>query len=201
MPEITENLVRALARIASAASYGYHQVRIERRPQYGIGGPEITVYVLGNRSEPQTWRDARLTVAFMLGCIQAAQQTRDDFQLTTEEQSTVDTAAAEVPEDYDQATWWVKYGDTLTRGVIKGVQAGQLTDATMWDARQVAAYLGIDLDSVRRQMSRWSIRRADVEESASGRTVALYPAAAVRETHAARPGRGARTDLTKRPCS
>ncbi|QKN87550.1 hypothetical protein SEA_HFRANCETTE_23 [Streptomyces phage HFrancette] len=66
----------------------------------------------------------------------------------------------------------------------------------LWTRDQVAAYLGIAPDSVRRQMTRWGIQRHDtIRHPESGRALARYPAGQVRARHAARPGSGARTDL------
>lgn len=60
--------------------------------------------------------------------------------------------------------------------------------------QEVAAYLGIEPGSVPRQMSRWGIV-AVPERMPSGRTESRYEAAQVIARAAARPGRGARTDL------
>ncbi|MBQ0974575.1 hypothetical protein KBZ00_26105 [Streptomyces sp. RK31] len=77
------------------------------------------------------------------------------------------------------------------------MQADRLRDLETWDVQQVADYLGINPASVRRQMSRWGIQRAGTGASQAGRMTALYNAAKVRAAHAARPGRGARTDRTQ----
>ncbi|PJE97115.1 hypothetical protein CUT44_14125 [Streptomyces carminius] len=66
-----------------------------------------------------------------------------------------------------------------------------------WTIAQVAAYLGVKEASARGQASRWGITRAHVT-GASGRAEARYDAAEIREAHAARPGRGARTDRRPR---
>ncbi|MFD1832393.1 hypothetical protein ACFSJS_22495 [Streptomyces desertarenae] len=70
----------------------------------------------------------------------------------------------------------------------------ETTGHEWWTAAQVADHLGIQPGSVRRQMSRWGITREYVPSS-NGRPEARYDAAEVRAAHAARPGRGARTDL------
>jgi hypothetical protein len=197
MPEITEDAVRDVARIAGAASYGYNQVHVERRGQYEWEDPEVPIYCLGRGTGSQTWKNPREAVAFLLGCIRAGREERDDFHLTEQDQAIVDTVAAEIPGDDRELQFWEKYGRTNTVGSIHGVQEGRLRDFTLWDAKEVAAHLSIDPDSVRRQLSRWGIQRADTGESESGRMTALYSAAKVRAAHAARPGRGARTDLSE----
>ncbi|MET9097139.1 hypothetical protein ABZX72_34245 [Streptomyces cyaneofuscatus] len=58
---------------------------------------------------------------------------------------------------------------------------------------EVAAYLGIAPVSVSKRMSRWNIDA--VPERRGQRGQARYPAAEVQAKAAARPGRGARTDL------
>ncbi|MEW1867028.1 hypothetical protein AB0420_02320 [Streptomyces caelestis] len=60
----------------------------------------------------------------------------------------------------------------------------------LWDAQQVAEFLGVQPGSVRRQLSRWGIERAGTGTSAAGRITALYRADRVRDAHAGRPGRG-----------
>ncbi|MYW09986.1 hypothetical protein GT034_16740 [Streptomyces sp. SID2563] len=56
----------------------------------------------------------------------------------------------------------------------------------LWTRGEVADYLGIAPDSVRRQLSRRKIRRAGTGESAAGRITALYNADQVRAARAAR---------------
>lgn len=63
-----------------------------------------------------------------------------------------------------------------------------------WTIDQVSDHLGVKPSSARGQMARWRITRMHVT-GASGRAEARYDAAEVRERHANRPGRGARTDL------
>lgn len=197
MPEITESTVLELARISSAATHGYNSIRVERRDQYQWDNPETPIYVRdgGVAGTPQPWTDPSEAAAFLIGCIQAGQETRDDFRLTEQDQALVDTIAAQLPDEGEHL-FWKKYGRTNSIGAIRGVQEGRLQDFEMWDAQQVAAFLGISPDSVRRQMSRWGIQRFGTGQSQAGRMTALYNAAQVREAQASRPGRGARTDLT-----
>ncbi|MFJ4988751.1 hypothetical protein ACIP9H_33745 [Streptomyces sp. NPDC088732] len=68
------------------------------------------------------------------------------------------------------------------------------TDSERWDIGQVAAYLGIKVPSAHGQLSRMGIKRIGVDDTGP-RIRALYDADEVRAAHAARPGRGARTDL------
>lgn len=70
----------------------------------------------------------------------------------------------------------------------------------LWTTQQVADYLGITRDSARKQLSRWGITAAHrYWESVGGygkRNLlhSLFLSTEVRAAHAARPGRGARTD-------
>ncbi|MFF7096428.1 hypothetical protein ACFY9A_29135 [Streptomyces rubradiris] len=67
---------------------------------------------------------------------------------------------------------------------------------TLWTAQQVADYLAITRDAARRQLSRWGITAATYYPiPGSNLRGSLYDADQVRAAHAARPGRGARTDL------
>ncbi|MCF2130098.1 hypothetical protein L1I79_27250 [Strepomyces sp. STD 3.1] len=196
MPEITETTVRELSRISSTATYGYSQIRVERRDQYEWDNPEVPVYVTagGVGGVAQQGTDPCEAAAFLLGSIQAGLEIRDDFHLSTHDQEIVDTAAAQIPDEGD-CEFWRKYGRTQSIGLIRGVQEKRLQDLETWDVQQVATFLEISPDSVRRQMSRWSIPRAGTGQSEAGRMTALYSAAKVRAAHKARPGRGARTDL------
>lgn len=196
MFEITEATVIELGRISSTATYGYHGIQVVRRSEYTWDNPEIPIYthVGGASNLNQTWKDPRMAAAFLVGCIRAGLETRDDFQLTAEDQATVDRAAAAIPNEGDYQ-FWMQYGTTNSIGRIRGVQEGQMQDIEMWDVQQVADHLGIAPASVRRQMSRWEIQRVSTGQSEAGRVTALYNAAKVRSAHAARPGRGARTDL------
>jgi hypothetical protein len=69
------------------------------------------------------------------------------------------------------------------------------TGPELWAISEVAAYLGVQPGSARGTLSRWGIRRVGTGESKAGRITALYNADQVRAAHAARAGRGARTDL------
>lgn len=73
-----------------------------------------------------------------------------------------------------------------------------MTDDTgeLWTIDQVADYLGAaSPDSARRTLSRWGVKAVRYEPGPSGRPMAHWSADAVRAAKAARPGRGARTDL------
>lgn len=67
----------------------------------------------------------------------------------------------------------------------------------LWTIDQVADYLGAaSAKSASRTLSRWGVSAVDyVPHPVSGRPQARYPADAVRDAKAARPGRGSRTDL------
>lgn len=67
--------------------------------------------------------------------------------------------------------------------------------ARLWDAEQVAVFLGIKASSARGQMSRWGVTARTYRRSNGGRPHALYASTDVRAAAANRPGRGARTDL------
>lgn len=70
----------------------------------------------------------------------------------------------------------------------------------MWRAAQAAEYLGLGSEkAARAQLSRWRIPRAYQPGPNGGAPVAYYNADAIRTAHAARPGKGARTDLNDRP--
>jgi hypothetical protein len=64
------------------------------------------------------------------------------------------------------------------------------TTPELWNAEQVAEHCGIAPGSVRRQVTRWGIKRAGTGTSPAGRITALYRADEVRAAHANRPGRG-----------
>ena len=73
-----------------------------------------------------------------------------------------------------------------------------MTDDTgeLWTIDQVVDYLGASSPgSARRTLSRWGVKAVRYEPGPSGRPMARWPADAVRAAKAARPGRGARTDL------
>lgn len=66
----------------------------------------------------------------------------------------------------------------------------------LWSIRDVAAYLGAtSTGSARRTLSRWGVTAIRHEPGPSGRVEARYDPAKVQAAHAARPGRGTRTDL------
>ncbi|MEU3020202.1 hypothetical protein ABZ635_22725 [Nocardiopsis sp. NPDC007018] len=66
----------------------------------------------------------------------------------------------------------------------------------LWSIGQVAQHLGAaSAGSARRTLSRWGVEAADYQRGANNRIQALYEAEQVRAAAAARPGRGARTDL------
>lgn len=66
----------------------------------------------------------------------------------------------------------------------------------VWTIDEVAAFLSASsTGSARKLLSRWGVCARDYRPSPSGRPQARYSAAAVRAAKAARPGRGARTDL------
>lgn len=67
----------------------------------------------------------------------------------------------------------------------------------LWTIDQVADHIGATTTaSARRTLSRWGITAADYRpHPTSRRAQALYDAERIRAAKAARPGRGARTDL------
>jgi predicted transcriptional regulator of viral defense system len=66
----------------------------------------------------------------------------------------------------------------------------------LWTIDDVAAHLGIQPSSARRALSRMGIRAHSFRaHPASHRAQALYDPEQVKAAHAARPGRGTRTDL------
>jgi hypothetical protein len=67
---------------------------------------------------------------------------------------------------------------------------------TLWNRSKVAAYLGIAESSADKQLRRWSIAPVGREPGRTGQN--LYPAAAVRAAHRARPGQGHRSDITRK---
>ena len=65
-----------------------------------------------------------------------------------------------------------------------------------WTIAQVTEFLGAaSPGSARRTLSRWGVRAAAYVAGVRGRPEARYDAQQVRDAHASRPGRGARTDL------
>ncbi|MGP4027294.1 hypothetical protein [Actinomadura sp. 3N407] len=77
--------------------------------------------------------------------------------------------------------------------------AGAQQPAEDWFAEDVAEHLGIAVSGVRTTLKRLGVRPYRHESAPGGGVRAVYAAAAVRAAHAARPGRGARTDLQQRP--
>jgi len=72
----------------------------------------------------------------------------------------------------------------------------------LWDIERVRAFLGAaSTKSASRTLSRWSVKAVTYERGASGRPEARFDAGQVRAAKEARPGRGARTDLRRRPHS
>lgn len=68
----------------------------------------------------------------------------------------------------------------------------------LWSAAEVAEHLGLaSTGSARHTLSRWRIEAAGYRRNEAGRPEAQYDAEEVRAAKNARPGRGARTDLTK----
>lgn len=66
---------------------------------------------------------------------------------------------------------------------------------TLWTIAEVAAHLGIQPSSARGTLSRWGVRAVERRIDDHGRAHSLYDSDEVKAAHAARPGRGARTDL------
>jgi len=67
----------------------------------------------------------------------------------------------------------------------------------LWTIDEVAEHIGASsAKSASKTLSRWGVRAYDYQPSANGRPQARFDAARVREAAAARPGRGARTDLS-----
>lgn len=73
-----------------------------------------------------------------------------------------------------------------------------MTAVELWTAQEVADFLGLaSTGSARRTLSRWGVEAVAYRRSESGRPEARYSAERVQAARAARPGRGARTDLPK----
>ncbi|MFF0052578.1 MULTISPECIES: hypothetical protein [unclassified Streptomyces] len=69
-------------------------------------------------------------------------------------------------------------------------------EPTTWTIAEVAEYIGAaSTDSARRTLSRWGVRATGREPGRGG--ASLYDREQVRTAKAARPGRGARSDLKK----
>lgn len=70
-----------------------------------------------------------------------------------------------------------------------------MTGPELWSVVQVAAYLGVQPGSARGTLSRWGVTAVTYVRGDNGRAEARYDPVQVRQAAAARPGRGARTDL------
>lgn len=69
-------------------------------------------------------------------------------------------------------------------------------DNDLWTIDQVTAYLGAaSTGSARRTLSRWGVQAVARQPGRGGQS--LYDPVEVRRAHAARPGRGTRTDLRR----
>lgn len=96
--------------------------------------------------------------------------------------------AAKLPEG-----WHVLGPDPHTR------VADPEQPADDWYSEDAAAHMGIAVSGVRTTLKRLGVRPYRHEPLPGGGVRAVYSAAAVRAAHAARPGRGARTDLQEQP--
>lgn len=75
-----------------------------------------------------------------------------------------------------------------------------MTDDELWTAGRVAEEIGAtSAGSARRTLSRWGVSAVQHRPGPSGRVQAYYRSGDVRAALAARPGRGARTDLHSDP--
>lgn len=71
------------------------------------------------------------------------------------------------------------------------------SEPELWSIGEVAEHIGASSNgSARKTLSRWGVAAVAYERGPSGRAEARYGADEVRAAHAARPGRGARTDLS-----
>ena len=69
-----------------------------------------------------------------------------------------------------------------------------MAEPEQWTTVEVATHLGVAPESVRNTLSRLGVKAVARQPGRSG--LNLYDAAEVRAAAAARPGRGARTDLS-----
>lgn len=69
----------------------------------------------------------------------------------------------------------------------------------LWTITQVAQHLGVNVKSADKQLRRWGIAAVARQPGRGGSN--LYDSGAVVAAHAGRPGRGARTDLTRKATS
>ena len=101
--------------------------------------------------------------------------------------------AAKIPDG-----WHIIGPDPHTR-VAAPEQPAEDWYAEDWYAEDVAEHMGIAVSGVRTTLKRLGVRPYRHEPLPGGGVRAVYSAAAVRAAHAARPGRGARTDLQEQP--
>lgn len=73
-----------------------------------------------------------------------------------------------------------------------------MPDRELWSIAEVAAHLGVAVPSARGQLSRWGVAAVDYQRGDRGRAEGRYDADEVRAAAAARPGKGARTDLPRK---
>lgn len=66
----------------------------------------------------------------------------------------------------------------------------------LWTTAEVAEYLKVQVKTADKQLRRWGIAPTGRQPGRGGQN--LYPADQVRQRHQARPGPGARTDLTSK---
>ncbi|MET8694668.1 hypothetical protein ABZV65_19245 [Streptomyces bauhiniae] len=125
---ITEETVKAIAAISRTATYGYLTLaRVERRDTHAWDNPEVPFFIDGFPGNVgQQWKNPRHAASYYLAGVQAAQETRSDLTLTTDEQEIVTLVATETANDRECHNWAIK-GRTRALGSIKGVHQGTLT--------------------------------------------------------------------------
>lgn len=75
-----------------------------------------------------------------------------------------------------------------------------MSGTTLWTIHDVAQHIGAtSTGSARRTLSRWGIQATSRQPGRAG--ASLYDPDAVRTAHAARPGRGYRSDIRTHPNS
>ncbi|MFB8122166.1 hypothetical protein ACFVG1_13345 [Streptomyces bacillaris] len=89
------------------------------------------------------------------------------------------------------AGWTWRGGITLVAGPAQADSEPE----EIWTTQDVADHLGITRDAARKQLSRWGIKATYRYAEARNLYGSLFLASQVRAAHAARPGRGTRTDL------
>ncbi|MFJ6729336.1 hypothetical protein ACIQPQ_30990 [Streptomyces sp. NPDC091281] len=72
-----------------------------------------------------------------------------------------------------------------------------MTERKLWTIAEVAAHLGVRPGSARGTLSRLGVKATERQIDDRGRAYSLFDPDEVRAAQAARPGRGARTDLRK----